>query len=178
VRARAALPVAALAGAALLACGALAGCSAAAAGQSSPAGQASPAAGGTLCASIGRIDSLVVSRANDLPQNHETFTFPATITVSGIRPARAAARAVCELPDMPSGTFHCPNDLGITYQLTFSAGDRKFAPVTLDATGCQSVSGLSPGRWTARSPGFWHTLAVAAGITPADQATFRGSTAS
>jgi hypothetical protein len=47
----------------------------------------------------------------------------------------------------------------------------KDAPVTVDATGCQQVTGLGPVRWIARSPAFWSVLATAAGI-PADQATF------
>ncbi len=51
----------------------------------------------------------------------------------------------------------------------------KLAPVTVDATGCQQVTGLGPVRWTAFSPDFWSVLATAAGIGPADQATFAGT---
>ena len=66
-------------------------------------------------------------------------------------------------------------DWGINYRLIFTAGDGKLAPVTVDATGCQQVTGLGPVRWTARSPAFWSVLATAAGIAPADQATFSGT---
>jgi hypothetical protein len=158
-----------LAGAAVLACGALAGCASADAARTSPAG------GSALCADIGHIDGLAISRINALPQNHETFTFPARIKITGVRQARSVARTLCELPAMPSGAFSCPGDWGITYRLTFSASDRRLPPVTVDASGCQSVDGLSPGRWTARSPGFWTVLAIVAHITPVNEATFIGS---
>jgi hypothetical protein len=168
--------LAALAVAAVLACGGLAGCTDAA------AAKARPGTGGALCAVTRHISGLEIRRINALPQNHETFTFPARITATSSRHARAVAQALCALPHMPAGTFSCPADWGITYRLVFSAGDRKLAPVTLDASGCETVSGLGlgrgRGRWIARSPAFWGVLAVAAGITPADQATFVGSMAS
>jgi hypothetical protein len=163
-RALAPLPVAAV-----LACGALAGCANAA------AAKAGPAAGGAICADTGHIVSLEISRTSAYPQNHETFTFPAKIEVTGTRQARAVAHALCELPKMPAGTIRCPADVGPAYRLTFSSSARRLAPVTLEATGCQQVSGLGSVRWTARSPGFWRILAVAAGITPASEATFRGT---
>jgi hypothetical protein len=74
--------------------------------------------------------------------------------------------------------MHCPIDLGISYVLSFTAGISKFAPVTVNATGCEEVSGLGPPRWTACSPAFWGVLATAAGISLGDQATFTGTIAS
>jgi hypothetical protein len=55
---------------------------------------------------------------------------------------------------MPAGTFSCPADLGIDYRLVFTAGEGKLAPVAVDATGCQTVNGVGPVRWTALSPAF------------------------
>lgn len=72
----------------------------------------------------------------------------------------------------------CPADLGISCVLSFTTGDSKLAPVTALATGCQQVSGLGPAGWITRSPAFWSVLAIAAGIAPADWATFRGTIAS
>ena len=97
------------------------------------------------------------------------------VTVTGAHQAQAVAQALCTLPAMPTGTFSCPMDWGINYRLIFTAGDSKLAPVTVDATGCQQVTGLGPVRWTALSPAFWNVLATAAGIGPADQATFGGT---
>ena len=155
-----------LAAAAGLACAGLAGCAGAVAGT----GKA-PA----VCAQAGSITRLVIHRVNGLPQNHERFSFPALITVTSARRAQSVAQALCALPLMPPGTFSCPNDWGISYRLTFATTARRFAPVTAEISGCQVVHGLGAVRWTLTSPGFWRTLAQAAGITPADEAVFRGT---
>ena len=155
-----------LAAAAGLACAALAGCAGAAAGTGK-----TPA----VCAQAGSITRLVIHRVNGLPQNHERFSFPALITVTNPSRAQSVARALCALPAMPSGTYACPADWAITYRLAFATEARRFAPITAEISGCQDVYGLGPVRWTARSPGFWHTLAQAAGITPADEAVFGGT---
>ena len=155
-----------LAAAAGLACAALAGCAGAAAGTGK-----TPA----VCAQAGSITRLVIHRVNGLPQNHERFSFPALITVTSPSRAQSVARALCALPAMPSGTYACPADWAITYRLAFATEARRFAPITAEISGCQDVYGLGPVRWTARSPGFWHTLAQAAGITPADEAVFGGT---
>jgi hypothetical protein len=95
--------------------------------------------------------------------------------VTSARRAQSVARALCALPVMPSGSFFCPADWAISYRLTFAARARRFAPVTAEASGCQVVHGLGAARWTATSPGFWRTLALAAGITPAGGAVFLGT---
>jgi len=175
---------------AALACAALTGCgSTTIARDASTAGRpaAQAPAGMTVCGHAGHarhVDRLTIGRINLYPQNHVHFTFPAHLTVTSARRSQAVARALCTLPAVPAGSFNCPADLGISYVLTFTAGDSKLAPVTVDAAGCQEVDGLgpvpglSPARWTTRTPAFWSVLATAAGITPADQAPFRGTTAS
>ena len=149
-----------------LACAALAGCAGATAGT----GKA-PA----VCVQAGSITRLVIHRVNGLPQNHERFSFPARITVNSARRAQSVARALCALPVMPAGSFACPADWAISYRLTFATKARRFAPVTAEISGCQVVNGLGAVRWTARSPGFWRTLAQAAGIAPAGEAVFLGT---
>ena len=152
---------------AALACAALTGCGSPVAAKDAPAAA-------TVCAHAGGVNRLTIGRVNFFPQNHEYFSFPAKVTVTGARRTQAVAQALCTLPAMPAGTFSCPMDWGITYRLIFTAGDSTLAPVTVDATGCQQVTGLGPVRWIARSPAFWSVLATAAGI-PADQATFGGT---
>jgi len=156
----------ALLAATALACAALAGCAGAAAGTGK-----TPA----VCAQAGRITRLVIHRVNGLPQNHERFSFPARITVTSARRAQSVAQALCALPVMPSGTYACPADWAISYQLTFTARARRFAPVTAEASGCEVVHGLGAVRWTETSPGFWRTLAQAAGITSAGGDAFLGT---
>jgi hypothetical protein len=167
-----------LAAVAALACAALTGCGSAAAATDASVGRP-PAtqapAGQNVCAHTWDVDRLTIGRVNSFPHNPEYFTFPAQVTVTSADRSQAVAQQLCALPAMPSGTFSCPADLGIYYRLVFTAGDSKLAPVTVDATGCETVNGVGPVRWTALSPEFWSVLATAAGIGPADQATFAGT---
>ena len=133
-----------------------------------------PAARSTLCRPIPSLDRLTVRRTDAFPENHLRFSFPADVTVTDALRVRAAARALCSLPRMPSGVLFCPADFGIVYHLAFTAGERALAPVGVNATGCQWVHGLGRVRWVARSPRFWATLGGAMGLTSPDSATFRG----
>lgn len=150
-----------LAAVAALACTALTGCGSTAAARDAPAGM-------TVCAHAGDVDRLTIGRVNYFPQNHVYFSFPAQVTVTDARRSQAVAQALCTLPAMPAGTISCPADWGINYRLIFTAGDSKLTPVTVDATGCQQVTGLGPVRWIALSPTFWGVLATAAGIDPGE----------
>jgi len=125
--------------------------------------------------SLDRLDRLVVTRTDTIPQNHFRFAFPAAVAVTDPTALQPVARALCALPLMPSGTFHCPADFGITYHLVFSAGAQRFPAVSVDATGCETVRGLGTTRCVTTSPGFWHTLGVAMGLAKPDYATFQGS---
>jgi hypothetical protein len=153
---------------AALVCAALAGCGSTASAKDAPAGM-------TVCAHAGDVGRLTIGRVSSFPQNHVQFSFPAQVTVTGAHRSRAVAQALCTLPAMPAGTFSCPADWGIDYRLVFTAGGSKLAPVTVDATGCEQVTGLGLVRWIALSPAFWSVLATAAGIGPADQTTFGGT---
>ncbi len=132
------------------------------------------AADSPLCTSVPTLDRLAVHRSDAFPQNHMRFSFPAEVTVTDATKVRAAARALCSLPTMPSGTFHCPADVGIVYRLVFSAGERALTPVEVDATGCERVRGLGHVRWAAHSPELWPTLGRAMGLLSPGYATFRG----
>jgi len=144
------------------------------AGCAQPAGATPVGASGSpaLCAAIGRVDRVVIRRVQGNSQLR--IAFPARVVVRDRSRARAAARAVCSLPPMPPGTFYCPVDLGVLYRLTFTADGRALRPVTLDAGGCQQVTGLGRVRWAARSPHFWRALGNAAGLRHATFQTFAG----
>lgn len=128
-----------------------------------------------LCGSLPSLDRLVVRRSDAFPQNHIRFSFPAEIPVTDATGVRSAAQALCSLPKFPTGTISCPADVGIIYHLAFSAGERVFPTVRVDATGCQGVRGLGPERWVARSPGFWAALGRAMRLSFPAYAAFRGS---
>jgi hypothetical protein len=135
---------------------------------------------GTLCAAPGSVDSLTITRMDEFPRNHVHFTFPPAVATSA-QEARTVARAVCGLPRMPHGVFDCPMDGGISYRLDFGASagpgttERHFPTVTVDATGCQQVTGAGPPRWLATTPRFWTVLGAAIGVADPG-AAFRGCT--
>ena len=128
-----------------------------------------------LCAQISTVDRLVVKRIKTIPQNQIHFSFPVTVTVQSPVAAQKAARIVCALPPMPNGVISCPDDLGITYRLTFYQQAVPYPRVVVDATGCETVSGLVRTRWVIRSPKFWPELGEIMGLKGATWATFRGS---
>lgn len=151
---------AALAGSAVAACG------------SQPTGTT----GTILCGNVSQVNRLVIKRINGLPKNHNRFTFPATVAVSDPQQAQAVAHAACALPPMPGGSMSCGGDFGIKYLLRFTT---KVSPepstVKVEAGGCDEVHGLSPTRWTARSPAFWKLLAKVLGAGPPGRSTFTGT---
>jgi hypothetical protein len=128
-----------------------------------------------MCADPAHVDRLTLSRTNTNP---ERFTFPAEITITGVQQARAVAQALCQLPVMPRGVFHCPADFGISYRLDLVTSGHMLIPVHVQASGCQNVYGLGSVRWIARSPAFWRALGKAAGLDHASYSTFSGIPAS
>ena len=182
--AAASVPAAALAAvtvAAAVACGS--GGPAAPAGHTaSPASSASSgnvAAGGSeLCGAGTQVDSLTVQRTNAFPGNHPRFTFPATEQVNNAPEARSVVQSLCALQPVSHMQISCPADFGITYTLTFAAGTHRFAPVTLNAAGCELVHGLGAARHISTSNVVWRRLGVAIGIPHPTQAAFAGTSAS
>jgi len=63
---------------------------------------------------------------------------------------------------------------GTTYQLRFTVHGRPFAAVTIEATGCEAVTGAGPVRRADASPGFWRLLARAGGLSPPGRLAFSG----
>ena len=176
------VPAAALAAAAVAAvaaCGS--GSSAPSAGQTatptSSASSGSVAASGPgLCGAAAQVDSLTVQRTNALPGNHPRFTFPAREKVSNAPEAQSVAQSLCALQAISHTQIACPADFGITYALTFTAGTRRFAPVMLNAAGCELVHGLGAVRRITTSNVVWRRLGTAIGIPHPSQAAFAGTT--
>jgi hypothetical protein len=129
--------------------------------------------GDALCGTGAHVRTVVITRE---AINPETFSFPATVTVTGHR-AVVIADELCGLSAPPPGVRFCPDEWGPTYTLTFSNGDRTIATVTANPTGCDVLS-LAEGTATPLSkqatPQFWHVLGRAMGIAPATQQTFVG----
>jgi hypothetical protein len=182
------VPAAAMAAATVAAVAACGSGSAPAAGHAASPSSASPSSSGSsgnvaangsgLCGAAAQVDSLTVQRTNALPGNHPRFSFPATEKVSSAAQARSVAQSLCALQPVSHTVIACPADFGITYKLTFAAGSRQFAPVTLNAAGCELVHGLGTARKITTSNVVWRRLGVAIGIPHPSQAAFAGTSAS
>ncbi|HXP19584.1 MAG TPA: hypothetical protein VN840_08050 [Streptosporangiaceae bacterium] len=121
----------------------------------------------TLCAdpaAVSRVQIVVIPPLGQLPSQAKGGRRLIKITVTDPAKARTLARAVCDLPDMPKGVFHCPASFGGGYQLTFTAGGRRLPVVNVQAGGCERVTGAGGVRWAARTPGFWAVLGRIAGV--------------
>jgi hypothetical protein len=88
------------------------------------------------------------------------------ITISDPVIVRQLVTVICRLPRMPRGVVNCPADRGGGYVLQFSAPGKRFHAVTLQASGCESVTGTGAGRprWVAKTSAFWQQFAHLAGI--------------
>lgn len=130
---------------------------------------------GALCQATGTLTGLQIVRVGLIAPRPRQVVVPATAAVGSPDEVRAVARALCALPVMPKAVFHCPAEYtGTTYRLNFTAGGQRLRPVELQATGCETVTGLGPVRWAAESPGFWPVLSGAVGITPPGSSGFSG----
>ena len=166
----------------LTACGSVRAPAAGAAGAAGASAQAygSPTAAGTspgsaqavLCQDTAAVTSLQIVRIHGVRVPEAQPAFPARLAVIGPSGARAVARALCALPVMPPGVMSCPVLFpGTSYQLRFAAAGRSLPPVTIQATGCATVTGAGRVR-QATSARFWRVLAMAAGLSPPGQAAF------
>jgi hypothetical protein len=144
----------------------------------SPSPSVSPGAAATqaaLCQHTATVTGLELLRNHVMRVPQLQIAFPDQVTVATPAQARAVARALCALPPFPSGVFHCPALIvGTTYLLRFTAGGRRLPAVSIEATGCEVVTGVGPARWAAKSPGFWRTLATASNMSPPGRAVFSG----
>ena len=114
---------------------------ASASSSSAPAAAAGTPAGGTLCAGRTSADRVVVSRTAS----------PRQVTLTGTTQVQAMAAALCALPPMPAGQ-HCAATSAGSIRLVFAAGQHSFPPVTLQESGCRSVTGMGATRsWSGSS---------------------------
>jgi hypothetical protein len=84
-------------------------------------------------------------------------TDPATVS--------SLAGALCALPKMPRGPIFCPFMMPGGFRLTFTADGRALPVVTVNESGCRTVTGLGTVR-RAIQPSFWNLLNRIAGPNP------------
>jgi hypothetical protein len=125
---------------------------------------------GWLCAQPRDVTAVRVERFASRVQLGQTKPLPRPVPGITIRdPARVRqlAMAICRLPRMPHGIINCPADRGGGYVLRFAAPRERIHAITLQASGCEAVSGTASRgvRWAARTPLFWEQLARLTGIS-------------
>jgi hypothetical protein len=149
----------------LAACGnALAG----AAGGAKPGGAAQPATASpaashidpagpampnhiALCMEIPRLIRVSVTRTPFPVVHAARERLPAVFTVTNVAQVRRIATLLCALPAIPHGVLSCPDLIGGSYRLYFTAPGRAIPAVTAQSSGCLVVTGLGPPRTWATS---------------------------
>lgn len=132
-----------------------------------PDSSAPPRAGSSpsaaLCRETATVTRLEVVRNRGFKVPELEPAFPSMVTVTNPALLRDVIRALCALPVLPPGVYHCPAMLlGTAYTLRFSVGSRPLPLVTIDETGCETVTGVGPVR-RVTSEGFWQVLSKAIG---------------
>jgi hypothetical protein len=135
----------------LAACGSVSAGSAGHPASASADSSGAPAAG-SLCTGRQSADRVVVSRA----------AAPRRVTLTGATQVQAMAAALCALPPQPAGQ-HCPAASAGSVRLLFAAGAQSFPAVTVQESGCRSVTGLGATRWWSGSAPLSVLLDEAAG---------------
>jgi len=161
---------------ALAACGSVAASGSGAAAVPVTPAPSSTAQHLTLCTDQGAVDQVMVRRVILLRQpGKQHFGFPARVAVTSATQARAVAKALCAVPSPVSGVVNCPASFGIDYKLRFAAAAADFPVVTVQATGCQTVTGAGKPRTITRAPAFWTVLGKALGLrSPVRSSAFSG----
>jgi hypothetical protein len=75
----------------------------------------------------------------------------AGIIVTNASEVRKLAATLCGLPSEPP-VMNCPADFGTGYRLAFASATKAFELVTVQTSGCRTVSGMGKARSWARSP--------------------------
>jgi hypothetical protein len=75
---------------------------------------------------------------------------PRQVTLTGTTQVRTMVAALCALPPMPAG-HACPVTSGGSVRLVFATGQQSFPPVTVQESGCRSVTGMGATRWWSGS---------------------------
>jgi hypothetical protein len=114
--------------------------SAGASSSKAPAAAAGTPAAGSLCADGQSADRVVVSQTAS----------PRHITLTGATQVQAMVAALCALPPLPAGQ-HCAAASAGSVRLVFAAGTQSFPPVTVQESGCRSVTGMGATRWWSGS---------------------------
>jgi hypothetical protein len=109
-----------------------------------PGGRAS--AHVALCKDIQSLTRVVITRTTSLRETQPGQVLPRGITLNEPAVVRHLATTLCGLPKARTGPVSCPADFGGSFRLAFAADGRAFPAVTVQTSGCLTVTGLGPPR--------------------------------
>ena len=125
---------------------------------------APPAKDTALCRAVPGLTGMRFMRSTRPPGLHVREVLPAGLTITDHATVRQLATLLCALPTVPPGRMTCPNDMGASYRVLFTAGRRSFDEVTVELSGCRVVTGLGPARSWSTSRALEQVLTQGFGI--------------
>ena len=136
------------------------------AGQIIPGGPMMPASSKhvLLCREIPKLTRVTVTRTPGAPRlHHVREVLPTGFTIRNAATVQRIATMLCALPTLPGGFMSCPDLVGGSFQLFFSAPGKAIPSVGVQYSGCRLVSGLGPARTWASSAAMQHEVSVGFG---------------
>jgi len=137
------------------------------AGQINPGGPMMPASSKhvLLCREIPKLTRMTVTRTPGaaLPLHHVREVLPAGFIIRNAATVQRIATMLCVLPGLPRGFISCPDLVGGSFRLFFSAPGQAIPSVGIQYSGCRVVSGLGPPRTWASSAAMQHEVSAGFG---------------
>ena len=98
-----------------------------------------------LCAEIPKLTRMTFTRTA-WPPPHPRFTEASGFIVRDVATVRRIATVLCGLPVVPRGVMSCPDLVGGSFHLFFTAPGKQIPAVGIQYSGCRVVTGLGPAR--------------------------------
>jgi hypothetical protein len=105
-----------------------------------------------LCTEIPKLTRMAFTRTAWPAQFRRShMALPSGFTVTNAGAVRRIAAVLCGLPTLPRGVMSCPDLVGGTFHLFFTAPGKAIPTVSIQYSGCRVVTGLGPARTWASS---------------------------
>ena len=112
-----------------------------------------------LCREIPKLTRVTVTRTPGArPLRHVREVLPIGFTIRNAATVQRIATMLCALRTLPRGFMSCPDLVGGSFRLFFSAPGKAIASVGVQYSGCRVVSGLGPARTWASSAAMQHEV--------------------
>jgi hypothetical protein len=98
-----------------------------------------------LCTEIPKLTRMTFTRTA-WPPPHPRFAEASGFIVRDVATVRRIATVLCGLPVVPRGVMSCPDLVGGSFHLFFTAPGKQIPVVGIQYSGCRVVTGLGPAR--------------------------------